>query len=241
MISDGRGSLTASRRGRSCCSPSPDDAAAPMVAPGNPLIGVMLAYAPVQLLFDRLAAGGRSRRVGDDQRQRSPHPITYGDRMLTARSASSTASSAMTGPILVLATTPSFASRRPDSDVRPPVATRGGSRRFRCLARPGSGSIRVRGRRGAEEHVLSVAEHVRYTAPRAWISQHMGDMENIETLTAFERAVDGLMSMYKIVPDVIAIDAHPGYQSQPGPAERSTVSRAPRSVLSSTTTPMSFP
>ncbi len=47
----------------------------------------------------------------------------------------------------------------------------------------------------------------------AWVSQHVGDMENLETLEAFERTVDLFMAMYDVTPDVVAADAHPGYLS----------------------------
>ncbi|HEX9260402.1 MAG TPA: carbamoyltransferase HypF [Acidimicrobiales bacterium] len=45
----------------------------------------------------------------------------------------------------------------------------------------------------------------------AWVSQHLGDMENLETLAAFEQAVGALTAMYGVTPEVVAADAHPGY------------------------------
>ncbi|MBI4933142.1 MAG: carbamoyltransferase HypF [Actinobacteria bacterium] len=46
---------------------------------------------------------------------------------------------------------------------------------------------------------------------RAWVSQHIGDMGNLETLHAFERTVDSFTQMYRVTPEVIAVDQHPGY------------------------------
>jgi hydrogenase maturation protein HypF len=46
---------------------------------------------------------------------------------------------------------------------------------------------------------------------RAWVSQHVGDMENLETLRSFQRGVDGFRRMYAIEPQRWAVDAHPGY------------------------------
>jgi len=46
------------------------------------------------------------------------------------------------------------------------------------------------------------------------MSQHIGDLENLETLTAFERTIDGFERMYRIAPSVVAVDAHPGYMSR---------------------------
>ena len=47
----------------------------------------------------------------------------------------------------------------------------------------------------------------------AYLSQHIGDMETVETLAAFERAVDHLLSLFAIAPTMVAIDPHPGYLS----------------------------
>lgn len=46
-----------------------------------------------------------------------------------------------------------------------------------------------------------------------FMSQHIGDMENLETLDAFTRAVDHFISLFRIEPEVIATDLHPGYLS----------------------------
>ena len=43
------------------------------------------------------------------------------------------------------------------------------------------------------------------------MSQHIGDMENIETLAAFERSVELFADMYAIEPTTIVADAHPDY------------------------------
>jgi len=47
----------------------------------------------------------------------------------------------------------------------------------------------------------------------AYLSQHIGDMETTETLAAFERAVEHLLSLFAIEPALVAIDPHPGYLS----------------------------
>jgi hydrogenase maturation protein HypF len=48
----------------------------------------------------------------------------------------------------------------------------------------------------------------------AWMSQHLGDMDNLETLDAFERSVDQLQSFHQTEPQVLAADAHPGYRTR---------------------------
>ncbi len=45
----------------------------------------------------------------------------------------------------------------------------------------------------------------------AVVSQHIGDMENLETLQFFEETLRNLQSVYQITPSVIAHDSHPDY------------------------------
>ncbi len=60
----------------------------------------------------------------------------------------------------------------------------------------------------------------------AWVSQHLGDMGSVETLAAFERAVRLFTECYEVTPDRSAADGHPDYQVRrwaeergPGPVE----------------------
>mgnify|MGYP001110574173 FL=1 len=48
---------------------------------------------------------------------------------------------------------------------------------------------------------------------KAILSQHIGDMENLETLNFFEETLKNLMSVYRINPSAIACDSHPEYLS----------------------------
>jgi hydrogenase maturation protein HypF len=45
------------------------------------------------------------------------------------------------------------------------------------------------------------------------MSQHIGDMENLETLSAFERAVAHFRALFRIEPELFASDRHPAYLS----------------------------
>lgn len=47
-----------------------------------------------------------------------------------------------------------------------------------------------------------------------WMSQHIGDLENLETLEAFEKSVAAFGSMYRVTPEIIATDLHPAYLSR---------------------------
>ena len=47
----------------------------------------------------------------------------------------------------------------------------------------------------------------------AFMSQHIGDMENLETLEAFERSVEHFQRIFRVEPAAIACDMHPAYLS----------------------------
>ena len=47
----------------------------------------------------------------------------------------------------------------------------------------------------------------------AFLSQHIGDMENYETLRFFEQMVDQLARTFRVAPAVVGCDLHPGYLS----------------------------
>lgn len=47
----------------------------------------------------------------------------------------------------------------------------------------------------------------------AFMSQHIGDMENLETLRAFERAYQHMSTIFRVEPKTIVCDQHPRYLS----------------------------
>ena len=47
----------------------------------------------------------------------------------------------------------------------------------------------------------------------AFMSQHMGDMENLETLDAMANAIEQMKNLFRIEPDIIVGDLHPNYLS----------------------------
>ncbi|MFN2391175.1 MAG: carbamoyltransferase HypF [Pyrinomonadaceae bacterium] len=47
----------------------------------------------------------------------------------------------------------------------------------------------------------------------AFMSQHIGDMENLETLRAFEKSVGQMRKLFRIQPEIVAFDKHPNYLS----------------------------
>ncbi|HEY5833391.1 MAG TPA: carbamoyltransferase HypF [Streptomyces sp.] len=50
-------------------------------------------------------------------------------------------------------------------------------------------------------------------AGSAWFSPHIGDMGDLATVQAFERAGERLSALTGIAPDLVAADRHPGYHS----------------------------
>jgi hydrogenase maturation protein HypF len=48
---------------------------------------------------------------------------------------------------------------------------------------------------------------------RAFLSHHIGDLEYLETVRAFESAVDHLVGLFRVRPEAIAHDLHPEYRS----------------------------
>jgi len=51
------------------------------------------------------------------------------------------------------------------------------------------------------------------TGNYAFVSQHIGDMENAETLASFERTVELYEKLFRIEPEIVAYDLHPEYLS----------------------------
>ena len=63
----------------------------------------------------------------------------------------------------------------------------------------------------------------------AWLSAHIGDMDDIATLAAFDRAETQLESITGVTPALLAADRHPGYRSG-GWARRNAAGRPVRAV-----------
>ncbi|MFN0087673.1 MAG: carbamoyltransferase HypF [Blastocatellia bacterium] len=65
----------------------------------------------------------------------------------------------------------------------------------------------------------------------AVMSQHIGDMGNLETLRAFENSVRNLTSLFRVEPELVAADKHPGYLSTRWARHWSRTHRAAASSL----------
>jgi hydrogenase maturation protein HypF len=61
------------------------------------------------------------------------------------------------------------------------------------------------------------------TGRRAWVSHHIGDLENLETLTAYRDGVAHFETLFDVTPEVVAHDLHPDYLSTAYALERAGV------------------
>ena len=48
----------------------------------------------------------------------------------------------------------------------------------------------------------------------AWLSQHLGDMDNLPSLAALESAADLMQELYSVDPELVVADRHPEYRSR---------------------------
>jgi hydrogenase maturation protein HypF len=167
------------------------------VAPGNPLIGVMLPYSPLHelLLAGRgplvMTSGNLSNEpiVIDNQEARErlgviADAFVMHDRGIYTRCDDSVVQ-VWRGAELPIRRSRGYAPfpvalPRP---VPPILAVGGELKAAFCLAR--------------DAH--------------AFMSAHIGDMANLETLEAFAAAVDHLQHLFRITPALLACDLHPGY------------------------------
>jgi hydrogenase maturation protein HypF len=182
---------------------APARAELPAVAPDNPDLGIMLPYAPLHYL---LFAAGAPEALVMTSANRSSEPIAYRDDEALER-LSGIADAFLMGERPV--------ARRLDDSV----ARAGGLgpvilRRSRGYA-PGA-VVRL----PAAGPVLAVGADLKNAITvvvqgDAFVSQHIGDLEQLEAFRAFQETIRDLTSMYRIDWEElrIAYDLHPEYAS----------------------------
>ncbi|MGI9602417.1 MAG: carbamoyltransferase HypF, partial [Acidimicrobiales bacterium] len=180
----------------------------PFVAPGNPLIGVLLPYTPFHhLLFGRVPGADirPPSAVVMTSGNVSEEPICFDDDDARRRLA----------PIADSFCTHNRPIHTPcdDSVIRLVDGSELPIRRSR-----GHAPLPV-GLPGAVVPTLAVGGEIKNTfavaaGSDAWLSQHLGDMSNHETLTAFESSVARLTDLYRVDTQRLAVDAHPGYHTR---------------------------
>jgi hydrogenase maturation protein HypF len=194
----------------------PGASVAASVAPASPELGVMLPYTPLHHL---LLADARARGVGAlvmTSGNLSDEPIAYRDEDALERlSPIADAFLLHDRPIHV---------RTEDSVVR--IAGRGAGQRPLLLRRsrglvPGGLALPL----ACERPVLACGAELKSTfcvarGARAWVSQHIGDLGNWETLRSFREGIAHFERLFAVTPEVIAHDLHPDYLSTAYALER---------------------
>ncbi len=189
-----------------------DAPVAASVAPGAPELGVMLPYSPLHHLL--LADTGcplvmTSANVSDE-------PIAYGDEDALARLRE-------IADLFVVHDRP-IETRTDDSVARVAAGRSMFLRRSRGYV-PGAISLPV----AAPRPILACGAELKNTfcvakGDRAWVSHHIGDLQNYETLRSFTDGVAHFERLFAVAPEVVAHDLHPEYLSTKYALERDGVS-----------------
>src|SRR6266487_50196 len=208
QVSDDEASLLEShRRPIVLLSRRSDCPVAPDVAPAYDTLGLMLPYTPLHHVL--LHAFAENMKVGQPavlvmtSGNLSDEPIAYKDDNAMQRLASIAEGA--------LSHNRDIHMRCDDTVMR---ITAGGEQLFR------------RSRGFAPEPImmsfdfpaplLACGAHLKNTfclgkGRQAFISQHIGDLENLETLTSFREGIEHFQSLFDIHPEVVAYDLHPEY------------------------------
>ena len=179
----------------------PSSGLADAVAPGNPLVGLLVAYTPLHALL--LEAAGRPLVM--TSANLSEEPMAARDGEALAR---------LTGIADVFLAHDREIENRCDDSVARVIAgrptllrrSRGYVPRAVPLARP------------VDRPVLACGAHLKNTfclaaGREAFLGPHIGDLDNLEAGRAFEEQVERLERFLGIAPEVVAHDLHPDYFS----------------------------
>jgi len=177
------------------------------VAPGLPELGVMLPYSPLHHLL--LADTGESLVMTSGNV--SDEPIAFTDEDALQRLAG-------IAELFLLHDRP-IETRTDDSVVRPATVLR----RSRGYV-PAPIELPV----PAKRHVLACGAELKNTftlakGKSAWVSHHIGDLENYETLRSFRDGIAHFQRLFAVEPEVVAHDLHPDYLSTKYALERDGV------------------
>jgi hydrogenase maturation protein HypF len=194
------------------------DALLPGVAPGLAWLGVMLPYTPVQYLLFHEAAG----RPADPDWLHDPQPLA-----LVMTSANPGGEPLVTGNDEALARLRGIADGYlvhdrdivvgcDDSVVRALPGSEDQGFQFVRRAR-GYTPQAIRLARGGPP-VLAVGGYFKNTVcvtrgDEAFVSQHVGDLDNAATCKALERVTEHLLSILDVSPELVVHDLHPDFFS----------------------------
>jgi hydrogenase maturation protein HypF len=173
---------------------------APSVAPGNPMLGVMLPYTPLHHLLLRalnfavIATSGNlsDEPICTDEIEAVERLHKIADVLLVhdrpiMRHVDDSIVRVMAGREMVMRRARGFAPLPVLLDQEMPTLLGVGAHQKNTVA-------------------LSVGRQV-------FISQHIGDLETTQASAAFERVVESLENLYEVKPEMVACDLHPNYVS----------------------------
>jgi hydrogenase maturation protein HypF len=192
------------------------------VAPGAPELGLMLPYTPLHhLLLGAFAAAGGSGALVMTSGNVSDEPIAFKDEDALSRLREIAD--------LFLLHDREIETRTDDSVVRVVRAGAHGGRRPLPLRRSrGYVPAHLRLSPAAARPLLACGAEQKNTfclakGERAWVSQHIGDLEHFSTLEAFRDGIDHFGRLFSVTPQVVAYDLHPDYLSTTYALEREGV------------------
>ena len=174
---------------------------APQIAPGNPLIGVMLPYTPLHHLLMREVR----RPLVMTSANRAEEPLAYRNEEALERLADIAD--------LFLMHDREIETRCDDSVVRVVAGSPVVLRRSRGYVPRG-----IPVSRRFDVPVLACGALLKNTfcigaGDTAYLGPHVGDLENLETYQSFEESVARMERFLRVRPQVIAHDLHPDYMS----------------------------
>jgi hydrogenase maturation protein HypF len=175
------------------------------VAPHNPDLGVMLAYAPLHALLFGLPGDEPGPRIlVMTSGNLGGEPICFADGDALVRLAGLADGWLMHDRDILVPCDDSVV-RVVNDDQLPIRRSRGYAPLPVALPIHVPPTLAV----GADlKNTLAVAE-----GKYAWLSQHIGDMDDLATLSAFDAAQRHLRELTGVDPEVVVADAHPGYRS----------------------------
>ncbi len=179
----------------------PDAPVADSVAPGAPELGVMLPYSPLHHLM--LSDVGETLVMTSANLSDEPIAFVDDDALERLRGIAD---------VFLVHDRP-IQTRTDDSVVRaarrPMILRRSRGYVPASVPLPGAGTPRPLLACGAElKNTFCLAR-----GTRAWVSHHIGDLENYETLRSFTEGIAHFSALFAVQPEVVVHDLHPEYLS----------------------------
>ncbi|HKR49022.1 MAG TPA: carbamoyltransferase HypF, partial [Pseudonocardiaceae bacterium] len=193
--------LTGRRRPVVLLPRRPEAPIAPAVAPGNRSLGLMLPYTPLHHLLLRATAAPIVLTSGNI----SDEPIVYRDDD-AGRRLNGIADAYLTHDRAIHMRTDDSVVRVFRGAELPVRRSRGYAPEPLTLAKPVPRPILGCGAELKNTFCLARGQH-------AFVSHHIGDLENYETLRSFTEGIAHFGRLFDVVPEVVAHDLHPEYLS----------------------------